>query len=778
MPLFQSQPKRASHSALSALHTIRWLPPLTLLLITLASLFAVYTVRPNVTVDVGDYYDTPFLPNVGSRDSKITDFHAREVGVTSATPRTFDWALDQTMLTIPGRLNGIWQATIEAAPDQPNRALHSVALMVNNVRVNIVRRTDREMIALVPAELAAAEQLVFKIAPPLNGDPDPPPGMAGRLLLAPAVTYRWSSERSTISLPMLGHGDWIISLYASVRHPDDAPLNAMIYANGHPLAHLPENGPRKLSFLVPKEMVPNGDLELTITADPYRDPRPLGVLIYDLRVSPSGDLPLLPPLSSTVYALVIAMGLYFCLLRITNRSTFSSVLAIGVVLFGAALVANARYPGVWMLPRLAGLAIWSVILLLVLERLLRWIFRKAALTLTSRGLSTMLLIFFVCYWIKASGMLYPYFIGIDVSWHMDKVLQILNGQLGLFYGTNSPLNESTMPTAEWGQNRPVIPYSPWFHMFAVLFTFVPLPLVLTANMFHALLDSSRVLLIWLLGRKLGLSERQSAMASLLYAVTPATYLLLSWGNVPTAFGMWLTLASTTLIVLTYDTLDRPKVFALLTFVLLATMLIYTVMAAFMLLFLGMLVVALWFVDKQRRRSVIALGLSAATALGLSTLIYYGQYIQPIFEQTLPYLMRVGSADTSVGLQNREPFLTYVLNYWPRMDYLRPSGSYGLQLAMPLGLLGLFSFRDWRIRALFGSWLLVALAFLVVGSRISMVDKHLFYTIPAIALGVGWLLGRLWNRGWAARLIIFSFYAFTFATALHLWIYRIISVRQS
>ncbi len=141
-------------------------------------------------------------------------------------------------------------------------------------------------------------------------------------------------------------------------------------------------------------------------------------------------------------------------------------------------------------------------------------------------------------------MLYPYFIGIDVSWHMNKVLQILNGQLSLFYGTNSPLNESTMPEAEWGANRPVIPYSPWFHMFAVLFTYVPLPLVLTANLFHTLIDCSRALLIGLLGRKLGLSERQSLFASLLYAVTPVTFLLLSWGNVPTAFGMWWTLVST------------------------------------------------------------------------------------------------------------------------------------------------------------------------------------------------------------------------------------------
>ncbi len=49
---------------------------------------------------------------------------------------------------------------------------------------------------------------------------------------------------------------------------------------------------------------------------------------------------------------------------------------------------------------------------------------------------------------------------------MDRVRWILQGQLPTLYGVNSPLNESTMPTAEWGANRPVIPYSPWYHIFA------------------------------------------------------------------------------------------------------------------------------------------------------------------------------------------------------------------------------------------------------------------------------------------------------------------------
>jgi hypothetical protein len=595
----------------------------------------------------------------------------------------------------------------------------------------------------------------------------------------------------------------MITLNASLRHPDNSPLDATVYANGVPIGQLPDDGPRRLSLLVPATLTSNGDLNLTITSNAYRDSRPLGLLIYELRVAPTGMRFWLPPLDSLLYALVIALGLYVCLLRMSKRATLAMALALGVVLAGAWALTAARYPTAFMLPRLAGLAIWSMALLLALERLLPWAFQKSGVPLSDLALRLLLLVFFVGYWIKAGGMLYPYFVGIDMQTQMSWARQIIDGQFWLFYGTNNPMNTKTMPDAEWGANPPVIPYSPWFHIFAGLFTLVPLPMALVGHMFSALIDGSRVFLIALLGRKAGLDERESLFAGLLYAVTPATFLLHSWGNLPTTFGMWWTLVCTVFIVVAYRRLDRPGTFIALTLLLLATLLIYTVMAAFMLLFLALLVDTLWliesakarqatrinkpsgdlrapsrsFADRPAKRQVAALALAAAAALGIATLIYYGQYIRPILEQTVPYFLRASGTDTSVGVQNREPFLAYLAGYWPRMDYLRASGSYGLQLALLLGLLGMFGIRDRRIRILLGCWLAVAALFVVIGSRISMVDKQVFYIIPALALGVGLAAGRLWRRGLPARVVVASVYLFSFAAALSLWIYRIASVRQ-
>src|SRR5215217_233769 len=144
----------------------------------------------------------------------------------------------------------------------------------------------------------------------LADDPAPPVGLAGQVRLAPARTYRWTSGRSTIQLPGLGRGDWNVTFVAGLHHPDNVPLDAVVAANGVPVARLPDGAPRQLSFLVPAALVPDGDLTLTITSNTYNDPRELGILLYELRVAPAGQAALLPPLKSLLSALVIALGLY------------------------------------------------------------------------------------------------------------------------------------------------------------------------------------------------------------------------------------------------------------------------------------------------------------------------------------------------------------------------------------------------------------------------------------------------------------------------------------
>jgi hypothetical protein len=573
----------------------RWLIPGLLALATIVAIVAAYGVRPFVAIDIGDYYDRIFLPNMDDGNADSTDFFAREVSAIGQEQITA-WPKSQAVLELAGRRQGLWQVTVEAAADQPDRALAGLTLSVNDVRLWIPRSGPRELIAIIPADIAAADQLRLRLEPGLADDPAPPSGLVGQVRLAPARTYRWTSGQSTIRLPGLGRGDWNVTFVASLRHPDNRPLDATVSANGVIVAGLPDGEPRQLSFLVPAELVPDGDLTLTIKSNTYKDPRELGLLLYELRVAPAGRTPPLPPLKGLLGALTIALGLYCCLLRMIKRPAVAAALVLLLVLGGAWVLATARYPAAFMLQPLALLALWSVIMLLALEQLLPWVFAKAGVPASPWLLRALLLVFFAGYWIKAGGMLYPYFVGIDMRKQLSWAQQIWNGQFWLYYGTDNPMNGETMPVSQWGSNKPVIPYSPWFHIFLGSFAYLPLPTLLAAHMFSALVDTSRVFLLALLARKSHFSERESLFGALLLAVTPVTFLLHSWGNLPTTFGIWWTLVSTVFIVVAYRRLDRPWPFVILTLLLTITLLMYTVVAAFMGVFLCLLVVALWLVE--------------------------------------------------------------------------------------------------------------------------------------------------------------------------------------
>ena len=65
-------------------------------------------------------------------------------------------------------------------------------------------------------------------------------------------------------------------------------------------------------------------------------------------------------------------------------------------------------------------------------------------------------------------------------------------------------------------------------------------------------------------------------------------------------------------------------------------------------------------------------------------------------------------------------------------------------------------------------------FTIVGSRIAMVDKQLFYFMPAMMLLAAPLLDWAWRRGLPGRLAVAALYLLTFAAALNLWVERVMS----
>jgi hypothetical protein len=775
-----------------------------LLVCTLLVLVAAYALRPTVHVDVGNYYDSAFLHH----------FHDREVD--SAGPGTsLTWPPEQQALELPGHRRGEWIATIYAASNQPDDVLRGLAVSANHQRLNIPRHGERSIIAVIPPEIAAAEQIVLRLEPGLREGPQQPPGLAGRVVLEPARTYRWSRAESTLTFPGLGRGAWRLDMDVVAAHPGDHPVQAQIVAHGTPIVTLPDRHElRRISVLVPAHLMQGGDLDVTIRSNPYEDPRPLGLLLSDVNVLPieTGTAPLLPlslssipPWSSMLTVMVIILVVYGCLAHLGVAPWSALAWSTLAVLAAGWALSLHRFPTTFMLPGLTLLALWSMVLLLVLRPLLMRVLSRPSSPQPpdngsiERFVNILLLIFFVGYWVKAGAMLYPYFVGIDVHWHMDRVRWIINGDLPLLYGVDSPLNESTMPLAEWGPQKPVIPYSPYYHMLAATFVIFPWSLEMSANMVSVLFDCSRVLLIALLAYRGGLGKRAAVLAALLYAVLPVTFLLHSWGNVPTTSGLWWAFAATVFLVVQWERLHRPAMFAALALLLVASFLIYTVAGAFMGLFLLLFSGLVLLLPRHPTPLAPRLGVlwvATALAIVLVMVVYYGQYIGPIVERTIPYFAEsLTSTAEEMGKASADP-VEYVVRHTRLWDY-------GLMIPfwLTLAWIAAEGYTIWRagqhpcdsepsssdptpcphasplLWAAISGWMGVTLVFLLLAYKVSMVDKHFFVSIPFMVIATAALIDRFWQRARVLRVVAIVWYVYLGMSALHLWVARIISVKQ-
>jgi len=762
------------------------IPALWLVIATVITLIASYAIRPLVLVDIGDNRDGPFLVN----------FNAREIDAAGPFER-FEWPAGAASVTIPGGREGVWLGRIIARPDaDPTILRRNSAGAVNGVRVEMPRRSDTEMLVKIPAHIAAAPALTFELVSPLVGDPAPPPGVPMAVEIAPARTYRWSAEESEIRFPRLGQGNWIVRLDAVIAHPDGSPVNARLSANGVFLARLPEQPQsRRLHILVPAAVMSGGDLNLTLQADPFRDPRPLGVLIADIAVAPA-DSPFLsviaPPPVALGLSLLTVLGLFACLALLTTDldqrrwllkpTSWAAVGLIVAVIAGGWALITFRFPSGQMIDRLAALTILSLALTLILRPLTRWLLRQTGAVVSPEFTAGLLIVFLVGFWLKAIGMIFPYFVGIDVFWHMDKARRIIyDGALPLYYSVNSPLNETTMPVAEWGVNPPVIPYSPWFHILATSYAIFPWPMETTANFVSLLMDMSRVILIAAIALKAGLSQRVAFLAAVTYAVLPVTFLLHIWGNVPTSAGLWLNLLVQTTILLAWDRLGEWRVQLWFVPLLVLAFLVYTVTGVFTGVFLIVFTALVWLNARRgvEWRTLLPglqpLWIAAGMAIGLAIAIYYGQYFQPILERTLPYMATVFTRGPETVGVSRPPFHEYLWSFVPHLGYhLWPNRYlyYGLAIPLIFFIPGYWAMRTrpllWLVVSAWGT---VALLFLLAGYRISMVDKQLFYLIPVICLAWAIMADRLWARRWG-QLLVLATLALSLGSALWLWVMRI------
>lgn len=623
-------------------------------------------------------------------------------------------------------------------------------------------------------------------------DREPPPESA---LPPGGERYRWSRAQAEVVFPGVGTRGWMLALRLHGWRPAAAPpAEARISVNGILLGRATA-GPtwQEYRLWLPAEALGDGTVRVGLETTPFvpaesglgGDPRSLGLAVSQVELVPlGGNAWTWPAWDQVGYALLAVSALYLGLAA-TGLPRRWAALAAGLAV--VPLSYFLAWQRLWTTIYTQRLAIVAVLgLFFVL--LFRWLFRRilawGQVAATEKELRLLLAIFLVGFLLKAGGLLYPYSVAWDLKLQLHWASWILDGRLPELYGPQSPLNERTMPK-EWGQEKPLIPYSPFYHMTAATFFFLPWRPYDTANVLSVLLDTTRPFLLYFLARRLGLGPRAGRWAALLYAAFPATFLLHAWGNAPTTTGLWWGFAATCYLVGAWERLTRPRTWAGLVFFLLGALLYYTALAPFVVLFVLILLLGLAGRGRGQPPGVrLALLLALVAAIALSLAIYYGQFIGPIMTQTIPRVLEsLRQGGTGLGTEPVS-WSQYLQDHLTRLGKLRD----GRMLLGPLALAAVGFLSVWRWpgeevgrrglrRWLLIAWFGTAFMFFLVGFRVDMVDKEIWYVLPAVALCAGAALARFWARGPAGRSLGVLFLLFLAFAALFVWFFRLTTVQQ-
>jgi hypothetical protein len=282
---------------------------------------------------------------------------------------------------------------------------------------------------------------------------------------------------------------------------------------------------------------------------------------------------------------------------------------------------------------------------------------------------------------------------------------------------------------------------------------------------------------------------------------PVAVVIFSWGITANIFGEFFALLSLAVAVGTYGRLSpaRPA-FWVLALLLMITFLGHPgVLALSMVAF--SVTALLWFLTRggrTGRRAAFGLaGAMVAAVLG-AVAVYYRHFIPGMLTtlQTIqaerasgtgaggrPLVVGGSVEDNSLGLFQREvhssgEWLSWGLRgIWSEAQaYYRVWPAVGavfgyVSLRQRTGLVGSEA-RTSGIRRAAAGWAVAVAALWIVGWASNLFVRYALFALPIVSVGVGVLLGGIWNRGSRARFLCMLLLVFFAVEALGLWQYRI------
>ncbi len=606
-------------------------------------------------------------------------------------------------------------------------------------------------------------------------------------------SWRWSTSEASINLPGVGAGWYTLSISMGAGERNTLPT-VTLWVNGQKkaVAVVPKDQTVFQVHLTPRDFLA-GDFSLAIASDtfvPRNDPRSLGVAVDWIRLEADRQVPVIPAFGVLTYAILVALGSLISL-RVARVGPRASLMVLGLLgaVYGSGLALNRVEVGAF-LPRLLTAVIFSAPIPIAVSALLsvreagsgrapklpgqsHLVHDWTSEVPSPRPLWMQMIVAFafLVSLAKIGGTLYPQIVIIDMPFHLAQIRQVLAGNFWKLYLPGS-LSLAVMPEKEWTVRAP-IPYSPFFYLFMTPLAWLPWDLRLTVPLLNAVLEAWKLPLVLFLGMKLGLDKPACSLGAVVYGLAGAMYMLLQWGNWPTTFSQWFALAGLTVLAGIGEISAKKGYWVkaigggILLFI---AFISYTVTAAFLLtvlVIIGIMAVARRRASRPADR-MWSMCIILLVAWIAAFIAYYSAHVYVALTQTLPAF---ASALVSQGtLTTRTATLSQYL-----ASNVNALGNYGLTPIILLGSWGaLLVWGRWRYdtKGLVLGWLGVLVLFGVVGFKVDMVLKHVWFTVPLMACLAGPGLLAVGRRGLAGLTLSVAFLSFLAWASSTLWTWRI------
>ena len=618
--------------------------------------------------------------------------------------------------------------------------------------------------ALIAALLGAAWVALFYAWHPafaIEFDRDVPRNLSG--VYAPerdeasGLTFAWAGPDAALRLPRLDRGrSWQLDLRvrgghaAAAENPEITILaDGLVLATAQTAADFQD-----VSVAVPARPERRG-LTLGIRSSKTfvpgpSDPRPLGVMIDRLALTPDGIVLVPRPALYASSIASAAMGAAIALLGVTAGSAIGGAVLLSA---GAAAIIGRGFGPFTDYPDIVrSLAIWIALALAVSSiAVQRWRrpLRNTARFAAAFSASALFL--------KLLVLLHPNMPIGDAMFHAHRFQGVLGGNL--YFTSIAPGGYA-------------FPYPPGLYVFASLFS----GLVRRGAADMALLriitcsvDAIAGLLLYAIVARAWSNRLAAAIAVAIYHFIPLDFGVLTTGNLTNAFAQSVAVGALAAMTSERVRLERVGMTALLALVLAIAYLSHTGTLA--IVFVATLAVAAlfwWRGGPALRSPAAAVALAATAAAALAVVAYYAHFMDTYRTELGRIGHETASAAADAGgrtIGDRLRLVPYSLGIYIGAPVLLFSFLGAVEIALKR--------RADRLALTLVGWTLACAAFLVLGILTPVDMRYYLAAVPVLAITAGYGAAWAWSEGWPMhralwRVTAAVFLAGAVSAAFHNW----------